>query len=343
MFARRKGWLVLAVLLAAALLVMAGCSSQDAPEEPADPDEPGSDVVRIAMLLPGPINDGSWNTAAYNGLMELARAGGYETDFMERIHVEDIEEAFYNYAELGYDLVIGHGFEFGEPAIRVAQVFPNTNFYISGKPPSEGIALPANTAFLDQMEWEGWYLCGVIAGLMTETNRIGYVGGMEIPTQVANKNAFEAGARSVNPDIQFYGILTGTYEDPALGKETAEAILDAGADIVAQAADSTGIGAIEACVERGAYTFGYSLDQSSVAPGLVLTSMLVDIPSAIEGQGEKIKAGAFESGVWRAGLASGVISLADYDSAVPQDVIDTVEEIKRDIISGRVVVPEIYE
>ena len=109
----------------------------------------------MPLLLPGSLNDGGWNAAAYAGLMEL-KDEGYEVAFTENIAIAGIEEAMRNYALEGFDLVIGHGFEFGEPAMRVAAEYPDVNFYVSGKMP-DGVSeedLPANTGFMDMKEYE---------------------------------------------------------------------------------------------------------------------------------------------------------------------------------------------
>lgn len=315
------------------LVTITGCAS-DSKEK--------NDKLKVALLLPGPISDGSWNAAAYNGLKQMEEKDGYEVTFTERVAVNDIEEAFMNYAQQGYDLIIGHGFEFGEPALRVAKEFPDVNFYISGKAPT-GATILKNVSFLDQKEYEGAYVAGALAGLMTKTNKIGYVGGMKIPAQIANMNAFEAGAKSTNPSVQILGVLTGTFEDAGKGKEAALAQIDNGADIIAQSADSTGIGAIEAAKAAGVKIIGYSTDQNNLAPKLVLTCWGTDIPGAIAQQGEKITNGTFGGEVWKAGLKENVVYLTPYHDNVPADVADKIEDIKEDIISGKITVPEIYD
>ncbi len=340
---KKKMFLLGSVLITLALLVTTACSNGGEAVAPEGDiaDENSSTDIKVALLLPGPINDGSWNTSAYNGLIALEEQGGYTIDYTERISINDIEEAFRNYAELGYNLIIGHGFEFGEPALRVAPDFPEVNFYISGKPPVDEVTLK-NISFIDQKEFEGAFLCGAVAGLMTESNMIGYVGGMKIPAQIANMKAFEAGAQYVNAEAEILGVLTGTYEDPAKGKEAAEAQIDNGADIIMQAADSTGIGAIEAAKAAGVKIIGYGADQNELAPELILTCLIADIPAAIKLQGERIKAGNFESGIWKAGLADGIIYLAPYHGNINDEVAEKIDEIKQGILDGSIMVPEVY-
>lgn len=298
--------------------------------------------IKIALLLPGSISDGGWNAGAYEGLMKL-KADGAEVAYTESIPIANIEETFRSYAEKGYNLVIGHGFEFGEPALRVAKNFPDTKFFVSGKMPPN-VTLEKNVSFIDQKEYEGAYLAGSLAGLMTKSNKIGYVGGLEIPPQLANLAAFTKGVEAVNPKAKVLGVITGTFEDPAKGKEAASAQIDNGADIICQTADSTGMGAIEAAKAKGIYVIGYGSDQFKQAPDLMLTSILVKMPDAIALQVKKIKDGSF-GGLWKAGVADGIVDIAPYhnlESKIPDNVKQKVEQIKQDIITGKLKVPEIY-
>lgn len=347
----RSRYLVCLLIILLCAFVAIGCSSGE-PEVTQEPSQSGDtsggtgsapDTMRIALLLPGAISDGGWNANAYEGLMKL-KEKGHDVAFTEGIPVPNIEEAFRNYAEQGYDLIIGHGFEFGEPALRVAPSFPDTRFYVSGKMPPN-TTLEPNVGFLDQKEYEAAYLAGVLAGQMTKTNKIGYIGGLEIPTQLANLAAFTKGVEAVNSDAQVMGVITGTFEDPAKGKEAAQAQIDNGADIICQTADSTGMGAIEAAKENGVYLIGYGGDQNELAPDLMLTSIVIDIPRCIELQVDKIKEGTF-GGVWKAGVAEGITDIAPYhalESVIPDEVKQVVEQTRQDIISGKLVVPEIYE
>jgi basic membrane protein A len=293
--------------------------------------------LRVALLLPGSLNDGGWNAAAYTGLMQL-EAEGYEVAFTENVHIAAIEEAARNYASEKYDLVIGHGFEFGEPFMRIATEFPEVKFFVSGKMP-DGVTeqdLPKNTGFMDYREYEGGYLAGIIAGGMTKTNVIGYIAGLEIPTQVSDMAGFVQGVKRINPDAKVYGVVTGTFEDPAKGKEAALAQIDMGADIICQSADSTGLGAIEACLERGIKLIGYGGDQFEMAPDLMMTCFTTDNASVVRLQASLIENGTF-GGLWTPGVVDGVVSLSPYhnfENQIPQSVKDEVAAALEEIKAG---------
>lgn len=302
--------------------------------------------IKVALLLPGSLNDGGWNANAYAGLMAL-KDQGYEVAFTESVAISAIEEAFNNYASQGYNLVVGHGFEFGEPAMRVAPQYPDVKFFVSGMMP-DGVAeadIPANVGFMDMKEYEAAYLAGIVAAGMTKTGKIGYVAGMEIPSQLSNLAAFVTAVNTYNPDAKVYGIVTGTFEDPAKGQEAAKAQIELGADVIAQSADSTGMGAIEAAIAAGVYIIGYGGDQNELAPDLVLTSFVTKNADVIQMQAKRIEEGTF-GGLWSPGVADGICYLAPYhnlDSVIPDAVKANVEKAKADIISGALVVPAIYE
>ncbi len=338
--------LILCTLL---LFTCISCDKGEKKPEPKDPSASGDapqDKLRVALILPGSLNDGGWNANAYAGLKELEEAG-YDVAFTESVEISAIEETFRNYASTDFDLVIGHGFEFGEPAIRVAPDFPEVNFFVSGKMP-DGVSvdsLPKNVGFMDMKEYEAAYLAGIIAGGMTESNIIGYVAGLEIPPQLSNMAAFVKGVEVSNPDAKIYGVVAGTFEDPNKGQEAAKAQIDMGADIICQTADSTGMGAIQACVEKNIKIIGYGADQVEFAPELIMTCIVTDNKSVVVKQAERILEGTF-GGLWEPGVAEGTCFITPYHSfedKIPQEIKDMVAKATEDIKSGELVVPYILE
>lgn len=318
----------------------------DEPTETGEPTEAGNDKLKVALVLPGSLNDGGWNANAYAGLKVLEEEG-YQVAFTESVEISAIEEAFRNYAAAEYDLVIGHGFEFGEPAMRVAPEFKNVNFFVSGKMP-DGVKaedLPSNVGFMDMKEYEAAYLAGIVAGGMTESNVIGYVAGLEIPPQLSNMAAFVNGVKVSNPEAKIYGVIAGTFEDPAKGQEAANAQIDMGADLICQTADSTGMGAIQACIEKDINIIGYGADQYEIAPELMITSIVTDNKNAVIQQAERIQDGTF-GGLWEPGVAEGVCFITpfhDFEDKIPQDIKDLVDQARKDIESGDLEIPYILE
>lgn len=269
-----KRILTLTLALAMSLSLLTACGSSNDSAAPSGDD--GSDaagetvtdrstVSKIAVLLPGSITDESWNQTAYEGLQQIEEMG-YETAYTENVGSNDMEAVFRSYCEEGYDFVIGHGAQYGDACCRVAEDYPNVNFFITGNAPEDvpEDELPANIMFADYRECEGAYVCGVVAALMTQSGKVGYVGGGNNTTQQSDKNAFIDGVASVSSDIEVKTVITGTFDDSALGKETAIAMMEDGVDVILQTCDHTGLGVLEACSEKGVYCLGYTSDQSGL-------------------------------------------------------------------------------
>lgn len=336
-----------AILISTFLLfALVACGGNKEPTTSGEPTETGEGKLKVALILPGSLNDGGWNANAYAGLKVLEEEG-YRVAFTESVEISAIEEAFCNYASAGYDLVIGHGFEFGEPAMRVAPEFKDVNFFVSGKMPDgvEAEDLPANVGFMDMKEYEAAYMAGIVAGGMTESNIIGYVAGLEIPVQLSNMAAFVEGVKVSNSEAKIYGVVAGTFEDPAKGQEAANAQIDMGADIICQTADSTGMGAVQACIEKNVKIIGYGADQYEIAPELMITSIVTDNKNAVIKQAERINENSF-GGLWEPGVVEGVCFITpfhNFEDKIPQNIKDMLDQAAADIASGELVVPYILE
>ncbi len=336
--------LVLAALMVLSLAACGGNNSgADTASSSAASNDERNTVSKIAVLLPGSITDQSWNQSAYEGLQAIEEMG-YKTAYTENVGADDMEAVFRSYCEDGYDFVIGHGAQYGDACCRVAADFPKVNFFITGNAPEdiEEKDLPANIMFADYRECEGAYVAGVVAALMTQTGKVGYIGGGANTTQASDMNAFVDGVKATKSDVEVFTNITGTFDDSALGKETALSMIENGADVILQTCDHTGLGALEACNEKGIYCIGYTSDQSGlVADGLCLTSMLIDIPYMISSQIDAIKAGGY-GGQSFPGLHDGVVSMSAFASTVPEDVQKQVNAVIEDIKSGKTVITPNY-
>ncbi len=345
---------VVALLLSAVMAIgmMAGCGTTEAPVESSVASvsevvesEVAEVEMKIAVILPGSITDESWNHTAYVGLQAIEAMGNYETAYTENITADQAEEYFRNYCESGFDFVLGHGAQYGDACCVVAEEYPDVNFFITGNAPADipEEELPTNIMFSDYRECEGAYVCGVVAALMTESGKVGYVGGGNNTTQQSDKNAFIEGVASIDPAIEVKTVITGTFDDTALGKETAIAMIEEGVDVILQTCDHTGLGVLEACNEKDVFCFGYTTDQSTLIekPELVLTSMLIDIPFMISSQIDLIKAGNY-GGVTFPGLHDGVVSMSAFSASVPAEVAEQVNAIVDQIKAGEIVITPNY-
>ncbi|MEA5048852.1 MAG: BMP family protein [Eubacteriales bacterium] len=297
-----------------------------------------SDALSVALILPGVITDESWNYTAYQGLMQL-KDEGYNVSYVENTDTSNCEAVAMNYVSEGYNLVIAHGSQFGDSMIRVAESNPNNYFFVYGKAPVDNY--PANIGFVDTAVYTATYACGYLAAKMSQSGVIGYIGGTESAGQLSMKNGYTQGAKAANPDISVLTIMTGNTDDTALGKESALSMIDQKADVIMHAADTTGLGVIEACVEKGVYVIGYGSDQHDLAPDQMLTSVVEIVPPVIASQVDRIKDGTF-GGVYKPGLGVGV-ELAALSELIPADVASEVNGIVSSIQDGTTVVQESFE
>lgn len=350
---------VSAVILAAsmAMVSLAGCGGSEKPAEttaaaavteaakaetaaPAASEEKKEETeaaatdktYRVAMCLSGAANDMGWCQVAYEGLKLLESEYGCEIAYTENLTPDDIEAAFADYAANGYDVVIGHGYEFGDPAIEVAEQYPDVKFIVT-----EGEVSADNVASYVTSCEEGGYIMGMLAASMSETGKIGYVGPIQGASLVKIMNGFEDGAKEVNPDIEVQTAWTGSFTDTALGKEAAQAMIDNGADVIGHCANEAGTGCINAAKEAGVYATGDSYDQNDLAPDTVLSSSVYHIPHVIELAFASVADGSFAGGIYNFGMKEDAVSVAPYhglEDKIPEEVKALIDERVAQIKSG---------
>lgn len=265
--------------------------------------KPATEGFRVGLVTPGSIADAAWNSGAYQGLQQIRDSLGVTVSNVEARTPADQEEALRTYAAQGYNLVFGHGFEFQGAAERVSAQYPATTFIVTS-----GEKVAGNVSPLIFRLSEGSFLAGVVAGGLTKTNTIGFVGGIELPPIKEAESAWVAGARSVNPRIVERSTYLNTFDDVAAGREATLALLRAGVDMIHHNADQAALGAFQAVKESpSAFIFGANLDQRALAPDRVVGSAVIDLPKAFLAVAREVKAGSFHPKVESFGLKSGVI------------------------------------
>ncbi len=273
--------------------------------------KPQASGFRVGLVTPGSVADAAWNSGAYTGLSWIRDSLGVTVSHVEARTPGDQEEALRTYAVQGYDLVFGHGFEFQGPAERVSAQFPKTVFVVTS-----GERVAGNVAPLIFRLHEASYLAGMVAGGMTRTGSLGFVGGIELPPIRDAEQAWVAGARAVNPAVTPRSTYLNTFDDVAAGREATLALLQAGADMFHHNADQAALGMFQAIKESpNAYAFGANLDQRSLAPGRVPGSAVIDLPRAFLAVAREVKSGSFSPRIESFGLKSGVIRY-EVDSSI---------------------------
>jgi basic membrane protein A and related proteins len=263
----------------------------------------GSLPFRVGLVTPGSIADAAWNSGAYAGLQLIKDSLGVAISHVEARTPAEQEEALRTYATQGYNLVFGHGFEFQGPAERVSAQYPKTVFIVTS-----GERVQGNVAPLVFRLSEASYLAGIVAGGMTRTHTIAFVGGIELPPIKEAEEAWVAGAKSVDPAITARSTYLNTFDDVAAGREAALALIQAGADMFHHNADQAALGVFQAVKESPrAYIFGANADQTPLAPERTLGSAVIDLPRAFLMVAREVQAGGYKPKVESFGLKSGVI------------------------------------
>ena len=291
--------------------------------------------LKIAGLFPGPISDQGWNMMAYNAFKAAEKEYTAEIAYTERTPVSDFEEIFRGYAQAGYDIIVGHGFQFGDAAKKVAKEFSNTIFIVT----STDISQEPNLASFRTNDPEAGFIQGVVAALLTETNKVCYIGGMEIPPTINQNKGFRAGVKFIDPDIEVTSAFTGSFNDTAKAKEMAKAMAQKGVDIIIPDADQANLGVVEAAREEGIKIIGCSIDMGEAYPDIVITSLVEDFPGAFVSLVGYILEGKFEPKAYEMGVKEGAIGLAPfrkYEDKVSKEDMAKINQVLDDLKSAKI-------
>lgn len=267
---------------------------------------------------------------------------GAEIAYSEKVALSDIEEVFRGYASQGFDVVFGHGFEFADPATKVAKEFPDTNFVIT----SCDVSQPHNVASLTNNNFEQGFIAGVLCASLTESKTVGVVGGMEIPSITAFMDGFKVGCKCIDPSVDTLITHIGNFDDAAKGKELALAMIHEGADVVTHCADHAGLGVIEAAKEKGIMAVGSYGDQNAVAPEVVVNSSLLDMSKSFVQIVKDVSEGTFEAKSYDCGIKEGAIGLApwhNWEDKVNQSVKDKMTQIIEDVKNDKINIRDLAE
>ncbi len=311
-------------------------------------DRTQSTGVRIGLVFDvGGKNDKSFNEAAWRGLQRARDELGAEIEYIEPTEGADREGALRSLAASHVDLVIGVGFIFGPDLESLAKQFPDVKFAGIDYSPSEGIGTLPNLAGLRFREQEGSFVVGAIAGMLTQTKIVGFVGGMQIPLIRKFEAGYIAGVHHVCPTCQVKSAYAGTepkaFADPPLGEQLAAAQYAQGADIIFHAAGKTGDGVFAAARQRGMRAIGVDSDQFEAAPCCIVTSMVKRVDVAVVDVIKDIIAGKFHGGILELGLAEhgvGFVTDERNKALLPPDVVARAHAIEAEIIAGKIEVPD---
>jgi len=283
---------------------------------------------KVAFVYVGPRNDMGWSYAHDQGRLALEKNLGIETAYSELVaEGPDSTRVIADYAQKGYNIIFSTSFGYMDSVIEVAAKNPKVVFEHC-----TGYQTAANVGIYDGRGYQGWYLAGMVAGKMTKKNVLGYIAPYPIPEVVRNMNAFTLGARSVNAKVEVRPVWIMTWVDPVKERQAAQALLDAGCDVIARESDSTEPDKL--AQENKVYCVGYNAYQPTVAPDALLTAPIWNWGKYYTQAVKEVMAGTWKNTPIWWGLKEGLLEMAPYGKMVPSDVQALVEKKKAEIIAG---------
>ena len=304
---------LLAVTLACSSVLMASASY--------------ADKIKVAAIYTLPVEQ-QWISRIHKALNTAASRGDIEYVYSENIANTDYERVMREYAEQGMQLIVGEVFGLERAARKVAKDYPDTAFLMG----SSFTPVAPNFSVVDNWIHEPSYLSGMVAGAATSSNLIGMVGGYAIPEVNRLMHAFMDGAREVNPDVKFLVNFIDSWYDPPKAKESAFAMMDAGADVMY----AERFGVSDAAVERGVKAIGNVIDTSGDYPGTIMASAIWHMEATIDKAVSRVANGSFEAADYGqySFMAYGGGSLIMDESLMSSETAAAVKAREAEILDG---------
>ncbi len=312
----------------AGMIGIAGCGGSTDGDSGGDTEDGGMDTVRAAWVYNSEVGDLGWSWAHNEGRKATAEEFDWlETDFTEAVAPENSERIFRQYANDGFDVVFGCTFGYQDPMASVAEDFPDINFEHN-----TGYLTRENMGRYMGRIYQARYMAGVAAGMVTETNTLGYVAAFPIAEVVRGINAFTLGAASVNDDISTKVRWTNTWFDPPTEQEAANSLIDEGVDVMAQHQDSPA--AVRAANEADIWATGYDAPMGEFGGDNYLTSPIWHWEEFYRPTVESVREGTWEADAYWKGLNAGIVDLSEWGPNVPEEVKTDVAEVRSQIEGG---------
>ena len=346
---KRLGSLIALLATMALVLPLAACGTKAVETGTGTPVETSSETpsdtatgkkasdYKIVLLLPGPINDQSWNATNYAGLLACNEQLGTNMEYVENVQSSDFESTFREYAERGYNLILSAGSQFDEAVATIAPNYPDTTFCVVNGSKADG----ENVAPIFPKEYEASYIASIIAGYVTENGNFATIGGFPNEPMEHLLDVYETNAATI---AQGRGLTASkavrayanSWDDVALGKQMAEQMIDNGADTLFVYANEVGLGSIEAAKAKGVKFIGFSSDQTTSDPDTVVASVVFDFKIfytwAVEQyMNDKLTGNT----VHEAGIAEGIF-VPVYSASITQEIKDAVDKGIQDFTDGKV-------
>ncbi|HZN18516.1 MAG TPA: BMP family protein [Micromonosporaceae bacterium] len=317
---------------------LAGCGAGNGPApEPTG----GAKRLKVALLVPGLTNDGSFNQVAREAVERLEQEGRVDADIREKMADPAVAEPVVReYATKGYDLVIGHGIELLEPVLKVAGAFPKVHFAVAGGPDALRRAAANVEVWTFDFGQQG-YLAGFVAGKIRDVRTAGLVSGPQLPFLETIHSGFKAGLKDADPSRRWLEVYTGSFDDVQKAVEATTGLIDQGAQVIFTTGDGIAFGVASAAARREpkALTIGVTGDAGGLARQVNVTSIELDMYPTFRSYVDRVAAGAFGNQGYTAdlankGLVPTPIAEGARDPRVPTDLQVQVDKLVADLASG---------
>lgn len=297
-----------------------------------DPKRP----LKVALVLPGPITDGTFNSAANQGIQAAKkRFPNIQVSVRENTAMAQTDEALRSYARDGYDVVIGHGFQFAEPAQKIHQQFPRTWFIVN----TAKVAAAPNLASFDNRWGDAGYVGGAVAAMVSRSGTIGHVGGVPVPVIQEYNEGFERGAKRINPKIRMLSAYVGSFTDVAKAKEITISLIERGADVVSATGNESVIGTLEAAKEKNVLMIGTAFDSAKFAPDTIVTTALINFDVNLEMAIARVLDGSIQPRNYLLGFDENGVGLAGFghfEARISAENRARIRSLIADIKAGKV-------
>lgn len=296
----------------------------------------GSQELKIAAIFPGSIQDADYNTIGYIALQEAANKKGLKASYSEKVSVDDADRVIKVYVESGHSIIWAHGAQFNEIVKKNAEKYPEVTFIMEID--DEQKETPGNIWYIERNYTAGFFVLGALSGMQTNTNKIGYLGGLELPFTIGQLNAVKQALNMYYPDVELIYSFVGDFNDPAKAGLSAEWMISEGVDVIISAVNLGNFGLYRAVREadRPVYITTTYTDKSIHVPKRYLTSDLFSFRDTLKSIVIKILEGQ-KGGHWKLEYGEGKARYTQFPiQNVTEDISLKVKEISEDIAAGKI-------
>ncbi len=322
----RRTSLILLVLLVTFSLVLAQCSLPGR--------QAGPKVHKVAAIFPGVITDADYNTLGYLALEAVNKDLGLEIGYSEKVAVPDVERVMREYVDQGYTVIWTHGGQFFSQTTKLAKEYPNVSFVAESDAPAENP--PPNLWVMDRHLHLPFYPLGIIAARVTQTGKIGYIGGLTLPFSYAEVHAVEQALKDIGADVELKAVWVGDFNDPTKARELADAMIADGVDVILGSLNLGMLGVFEAAkaAPHKVWVMAKYSDKSEFAPDNYITSAMYDYTKPFKDIVQNIMNGK-PGGYYPMGFDTGHTVLLPLRN-VPPGVEDEIKKVLEDLKSGKI-------